>query len=324
MDASSGAFAAVSAEWSSWRVVYTRDGRRAAWIAGAPEPAMAIERHPSLIVAHFDGGKPRIEATPLAFAYSDLATPVLLAFDHEGRQAVLAGPTEVAMVDTLSGVTTARLDGVAAKAAEFLPDGLVRVLGHTAGIVVLDWNPLSGQRVERTRLTVANPSLARLLGLEGDRALVQDHRELLLLDVASGTHTRIARAERGLATSLALADGGVAAGFGSALWIVSPAGAVRKLIDLGPGQFVIGLAQAAADELSIGLFRPQRTIFVDIATGLIRREENGLVPAHGWADGLGDVAEPGSFSSRLYLTDDDALVELLPDRRRRVIVPAVD
>lgn len=324
MDGSTGAYARFSAERAS-RPVFTRDGRRAFWIARPPE-LFAIDRRPSLVVAHFDGGPPRLEELPLAGGEA----LYLLALDPEGRRALVYGRGFVAVVDALSGATTARLEATLVDAGEFLPDGRVRLLGRPGGlsaIVVRDWNPRSGDGVERARVPATARSVT--LGLRGDQALLSpDGRELLLLDIAQGKQTTVTRGESRNsllfgAARIGLADGGIAVGVGNGLWIVSPAGSVRKLIDLDPKDLIFGLAQPAADELAIGVLSPPRTRFVEIDSGRVRRDEKGLRPAGARQERLGDFPEPGSLGSRLFVTQDHALVELLPAGQRRVIVPAM-
>jgi hypothetical protein len=217
-------------------------------------------------------------------------------------------------------------------AGAFLPAGGIRLLANRAGIVVLDWNPRDGSTFERMRVAAAGAQ-AGLFGVRDDLALVSpDGRDLVLLDLAAGRQTTLARAPQHRRThafgaqAIGLAQGGLAIGLGNRLWVVSPAGEVAGHVELDAGVGILGLSQVAPDELAIGVLspaNPARTLFLEIPSGVVRREANGIRPAAAWFRRLNDAAQPGSLGSRLFVTEDDALVELLADEQRRVIVPAV-
>jgi hypothetical protein len=65
----------------------------------------------------------------------------------------------------------------------------------------------------------------------------------------------------------------------------------------------------------------RRTVFVDAATGAVRREEREILPA-GPREGRLPPPEPGSLASRLFTDLDGALIALEADGRRRVVVAA--
>jgi hypothetical protein len=84
--------------------------------------------------------------------------------------------------------------------------------------------------------------------------------------------------------------------------------------EVTPGQ----LALAPSSDSAAG----SETVFVDLETGSVKRRERGVRPAlyGGWRMGDAPVA-PGSFASRLFLTDERALVSIDPATwRRRTIV----
>ncbi len=331
MDAASGAYARFAAERATLPV-FSRDGRRAFWVAGAPE-LFSLDRPPALAVARFDGDRPAVHELPL----SESGASYLLAVDGEARLALLVCRGGVAVVDTASGATLggARLASLNPDVGEFLPDGRVRLVERSGtAIVVRDWNPRDSESVERVRVADAGHGLT--LALRGDHALVSpDGRELLLLDVEKGTRTLLARTppdrpaapHLGVARRMGLAHGGLAVAFGNSVVLVTPEGEVGRRIDLDPDEFVTSLVEPGPNQIAVGFRRAggSLTKVYDIETGSLIREEPGLRPAgNPWTKRLGDSPEPGSLGSRLYLTDDHALVELLANGKRRVVVPAVD
>lgn len=323
MDASSGAFASFSAERGGM-ALFTEDGRRALWTADAAN--LAVERRPALVTASFDSSGPHIDEVPLdGFE----GAPQLLALDPAGGRALVARSGRVAVLDTSSGAAIANLGGVDVGAGAFLPAGGIRLLANRAGIVVLDWNPRDGSTLERMRVAAAGAQ-AGLFGVRDDLALVSpDGRDLVLLDLAAGRQTTLSRAPQHRRThafgaqAIGLAQGGVAIGLGNRLWIVSPAGEVAGHVELDASVGILGLSQVKPDELAIGVMRPPGTLFLEIPSGVVRREAKGIRPAADWFRRVSASVKPGSLGSRLFVTEDDALVELLADGQRRVIVPAV-
>ncbi len=329
MDAASGAYARFAAERATLPV-FSRDGRRAFWVARAPT-LFSLDQRLSLAVARLDGARPSLQELPL----EEQGAFYLLAVDAEVPRALLSCHGCVAVLDTASGATLARSSSLNPDAGEFLPDGRVRLLERSgSSIVVRDWTPRDGASVERARLADAGRGLA--LALHGDHALVSpDGRELLLLDVETGTRTLLARTppDRPAATHLGgarrigLAHGGLAVAFGNSVVLVTPEGEVGRRIDLDPDEFVTSLVEPGPNQIAVGFRRAggSLTKVYDIETGKVIREEPGLRPAgNPWSTRLGDSPEPGSLGSRLFLTDEAALVELMPDGKRRVVVPAVD
>jgi hypothetical protein len=330
MDAANGSW--QPAPERAYSPVFTSDGRGAFWIASPAD--IALDRRASVVVARFGAGRPRIESTPadgIDVPPGDVV-PGALDVDAEGRRLLVAAKGFVAVVDTVSGATTARLAIADASDAQLLADGLVRVLslgtasGAPDAVLVTDWNPRTGARAERARFAVTGQPV--LLGLRGDEALISsDGRELLLVDVARKTRLTIARSEGRSRAPLwssratGLAGGGTAVGTEGGVWVVPKDAPARRLLELAAPDRAWSLVQPTPQELAIGILgHATRTVFVDLASGAVTRTESGLVPVVDSVRRWRTPVEPGSLCSRLYVSDADDLVELTPDGRRRVIV----
>jgi hypothetical protein len=123
--------------------------------------------------------------------------------------------------------------------------------------------------------------------------------------------------------ALVLADGRVALGMGSEVRILDAAGATLSVVPLPPKSQVDALREPEPGQLAVGVWslmlRNRRTLFVDAATGAVRREGPGLQAAGSMP---GAQPAPGSLASRLFTDEEGNLVAVEPGDRRRVILPS--
>jgi hypothetical protein len=337
MDGASGAYARFSAQRMTVPV-FTSDGRRAFWVAPPPEPFHADG--PALVVARFEGGRPTVSEVEL----SDVGDDALaIAIDGIGSRIVLAGPSWVALADASTARILARAQAPRVIAASFRSDGTLRLLEGPAvakgsgGFALADWDPVRGSLTERWRHPAEGPS--GLLAVHGDEAFVSiNGRDGALIDLESGA--RIA-----VETPWAKSDPTVRFGTGTPMFGVAAQflsngqlafagkGEMRlvgahetRIVPMGEGASVWALAETSPGELAVGLWGPSgrpRTVFLDAATGAVRREEKGLIPAtprYAFLAPGGRAPEAGSFASRLFIDQEGALIERRADGTRRVVV----
>ena len=330
---------------------FAADGGRAVWVAPAaswweifnPNPVPAFDAGDALlavpdagraepwyprrmlVVARLDQGDPVIVERPLEPRDASLA----LAVAADGQRVLLSGRSSVSLVDATSGRLLAGVSLSDVMSAEFLPDGVVRIFQKARGpgraaFIVRDWNAMDGAQVERARV----PGDFRrflLLAWHGDLAVVStDPRERALIDARSGAvrvfHSATADAP---GAALVLSGDRVAVSLGEEVRIVTRGGDTVASMPIEGGARVHALREPAPNELAVGLWtlslEGRRTLFLDAATGALRREEKGLLPAG--ARVSGPQPGPGSLASRLFTDLDGALIALEADGRRRVIVP---
>jgi len=350
MDAATGDWTRISAERLS-PLAFSPDGRLAAWVAtgrqlrsrlqsellpgvetGERVPILAdwavngIAWHGdpggSLLVARFPGGPPRIDEVALDPAD---AWQSVLALDAERARAALASRHELGIVDPGTGRVTDRLS-VDAKAAEFLPDGALRVYAWEGSVavgelVVLDWSPADGSRVERARVPGG-----LLMGLEtaGDRALAR------VVDAARGASSNVlvdvdggSTHQLGPGRARLLSGGEVALVGGGLLRVFDRAGSVRA--EWPFERRILGLVEWLPRQLALGVWEPggetwETTELFDLEAGRVLRSEPGLLPVGG--PGFAQhPPQPGSAGARLFRTRPGGLVSLEADGTRRVVVP---
>ncbi|HVD76231.1 MAG TPA: hypothetical protein VNH43_01415, partial [Vicinamibacteria bacterium] len=117
----------------------------------------------------------------------------------------------------------------------------------------------------------------------------------------------------------------VALSLGEEVRVVTRGGDAIARLPLEPRSLVYALGEPAPGELAVGLWTlsldRRRTVFVDAATGQVRHEEQGVVPA-GLYGGMipPPQPEPGSFASRLFTGPGGELVALERGGRKRQIV----
>ena len=224
-----------------------------------------------------------------------------------------------------SSLASAPLSG--ATAADFLPDGGVRLYRMETDryarstFVVLDWNPKDGSQVEKARAPGEGRMMMR--ARRGDLVVVSTGaRAKAIVDVARGSVRSFDSAHRG--TDLVLSTGQVALSLDEEVRIVTRGGETVASLPIGSEARVYALCEPAPGELGVGLwtrsFAGRRTIFLDAATGVVRREERDLVPSDSNLAGTGPSPKPGSLASRLFLDQAGALIALESDGRRREIV----
>lgn len=280
----------------------------------------------TLVVARLDRGGPVIDERPLEPRDASMA----LAVAGDGQRVLLVGHASVSLVGVGSGKLLAGLSLSDMLAAEFLADGAVRLFQRVRGpgraaFIVRDWNAKDGAQVERARVP-GDFHRFLLLARRGDLAVVSiGANEKALIDSSSGAVRRFDSATGDApGAALVLSGGQVALSLGEELRIVTPGGETVASLPLEARTRVYALREPSPGELAVGLWTPalegRRTLFLDAATGTLRREEKGLLPA-GSRFAVPEP-EPGSLASRLFTDDGGALLALEPDGRRREIVAA--
>ncbi len=327
LDGASGAYTRFSAERMS-DPVFTRDGA-ALWLARRPMPVQGVL--PTLAIARFPKEGPRIDEVDLADSWQDGS---VLAVADDGGRVVLGSPSEVGLVDAASGGTLARSQG-GAMGASFQPDGSLRLLqlstertGQT--LFASAWDPRRGSRGEMWRDEGEGALLILARSRERAFAYRPAARSAVIIDLASGDHVRVdlgptfdaKRGRPALGAALFLSDGSLAACLGRDLHLVGRGG--TRVLALGEQTPCFALAESQPGELAVGYWdligRSRRTVFLDAATGTVRRTEQDLLPASGRAMSGADAPEAGSFASRLFIDQEGALLELRRDGTKRVVV----
>ena len=146
-----------------------------------------------------------------------------------------------------------------------------------------------------------------------------------IIDTASGAMRRLDSATDDFpGAALVLSTGLVALSLGEEVRVVTRGGEAVARLALEPGSRAYALREPAPGELAVGLWTlaqdRRRTVFVDAATGRVRREEAGLLPAGPRYGGPTTQPETGSFASRLFTGPRGELVVFEPDGRKREIV----
>ena len=297
-------------------------------LLAVPDSARADPWYPelTLMVARLDRGGPVIEERPIELLD---AVSIALAVDAHGEQALLSGRSSVFLVDAASGKLLAGLALSDVAAADFLADGSVRLYRletrPRATFVVLDWNAKDGSQIERAR--VPGEGRMMLLARRGDLAVVSTGvREKAIVDAASGAVRSFDSGFSGAA--LVLSTGQVALSLDDEVRVVARGGETVASLPVGSGTRVYALCEPAPGELAVGLWTRslagRRTIFLDATTGVVRREEEDLLPAGSGHAGTGPSPEAGSLASRLFTDSDGRLIALEPDGRRREIVTSAE
>ena len=322
--------------------VFTANGETAAWVAPhvpwwsyvAPHvrevnPFTGSGYGLGLAVARLRSGAPEIEERPLEQPDWDTWA---LAVSDDGQQVLLSGRSSVSLVESASGRVLERLPLPDVMAGDFLPAGGVRLYlrevdsSGRGAFVVLDWGPKSAARVERARVPGDSRRLW-LLARRGDQAVVwMGGRGTTLVEAGRGTTRTLDSVSADHAgVALVLANETVALSRGADVRIVTREGEVLARPSIEAGMHVYALGEPAPGELAVGVWMrspdDRRTLFFDAATGAMRRQEAGLLPAAPWG-GMQPQPEPGSFGSRLFIGSDGKLVALGPDGRRRTVVPS--
>lgn len=336
MDGESGSYVRLAPERVTFPA-FTADGNAAVWVAPAvswwwyvaPDPGLlfpgAEARRAALAVARLGHGAPVVEERALEPPDAELA----LALDGDGQRVLVSRRSSVSLVDVASGrlVADAPLSNI--WAADFLPGGAVRFYqtprdGPEHAFVVLDWTPKDGKRVEKARVPV-DPRVF-LLARRGDLAVVSTGmRGKAIIDAASGTVQRLDSATADSPpVALVLSSGLVALSLGEEVRIVTRGGDTVARLPLERGSLACALREPAPGELAVGLWTlaqdRRRTVFVDSATGAVRRVEQGLLPAGVRYGAMDTQPQPGSFASRLFEDPGGRLVVFEPDGRKREIV----
>jgi hypothetical protein len=336
MNGESGAYVRLESEHVS-QPAFAADGATAVWVeppvpwwwyshehAWEPTAARGGYVSDTLRVARLGDSVPVVEEQRVEPGES---WSMALAVDSE--RALLSTASSVALVDLRTGRVISRAPGREPVAADLLPDGSVRLYeiepGTRGALVIVDWNPEDGARVERARTSASDRPL--LLARRGELAVVSTGtRSKAILDVATGMARPFTSATPDSpGAGLVLSTGQVALSLGEEVRIVTRDGETIASIPVEAGARVAALREPAPGELAVGLWAPalarRRTVFADASTGAVRREEKDLLPA-GPRFGLPLAPEPGSLASRLFADVEGTLLALEPDGRRRVIVAA--
>jgi hypothetical protein len=325
-DGRTAAWVAPAVPW--WAYVapeHLRTSLRGGWASELPAGSTAGT---ALAVARLDRGTPVIEEHSLE---GHEKTRMVLAMDEGAHRVLLSDAASVSLHDIDSGRDLGRAPFTDIMAAEFLPDGAVRLyrketIGPARAIVVMDWSVKDDSRIERARVSGEMPLV--LLARRGDLSVIsQNGHQRAVLDAGRGAVREFDSAVADLpGVALVLSTGQVAMSLGDEVRIVARGGGTVASVPIEPRARVYALREPTAGQLAIGLwtlsFEEPRTLFVDAATGVVRGEEKGLLPAGPRYAGTGPPPEAGSFASRLFTDQGGALFAIDPDGRRRVIVSA--
>jgi hypothetical protein len=310
--------------------VWSADGRRLAWRAdGRWRSEIA-----SVWVDVPDGA---INRVPIAAETRASVNP--LALSRDGQRLLVQERRTLRLIEVDTGRETGRGESGPVRVATFLRDGSVRMVVSPTGaasdgeLSLCDWDFRGPTVAVRWTLPTEGGARTRLTP-DGERLLVDGRRGLSLY--ASDGHRIAAPVEPwGGVNHVAaiLSNRGVLAveenGAALRLRVFGSDGQVR--IDTAiPGKFpVLFGGEPAPALISIGV-APRETLFIDAASGEIRRREPGMLPAGRWEDGRwadGDtstIPATGSVGTRLFWDTQHALVSVDPvsGPRRTVLTMA--
>jgi hypothetical protein len=263
--------------------------------------------------------------------YAGLALQ-LAALSDDGQRAVLATKERIAVVDADSGreAASATLDQLGGDARSsllysrwsFVGDTVVGFLPPgSAGLplVVSSFDFRTGRVTPGPRVE----GFDWVRQVRDGRALVMQRNALAIVDgvevhvLVPGT---LPQPSVDAATFL---DGGGAAALLANRLIVWNREGQRTLDAPRPAGafFISGEPRSGWLAVATSLYKTQETMFVDLVTGTVVREEKGLMPAGGWNDD--QTLPPGSPGARLFIGTRGEIVRLDPEtgRREAVLVP---
>jgi len=370
LDAESRRFArAASAERMGGWPAFSGDGRLAGWVAEGSTlrarrysellgsmGAAGDQRMPlladwfvnglrwrgdvggALILARFGSGDP--DTREVALDPGD-GWEAVLSLDPAAGTAVLASRRELGVLELGTGRVVARL-AVRPLAVDPLPGGRLRVFADepaAAGreLVVLEWDPASGERVDHIR--VGGGGSPFTLTRAGRQALVlmvaRGEQRLVGIDLATGETRALGEGPfqpRPVVPLAPLSTGEVAVlSSDGELQLLSPTGetlaswplgaSVWNVVEWRPGQLAVGLGRPGAVGWEPDLSPPRTEVF-DVSGRAPLRTEAGLLPAAPplWRPAP-QPAVPGSYGASLFLTEGGGLVRLGADGTREVVIP---
>lgn len=321
-------------------IMWSPDGRRVLWSAERPHSVELLSARvgapdiPIVGVGTEAAARVQFSSDPKRFLVIERGEvgQQPLALSSDGR--LLVGKQDALRLMDIEGQREIAHVAGHARAGVFLPNGAVRLLaGERRGSVsdwqVFDWDGKSDRTEVRATFSTEAPAHVRF-SPDADRLLVTEPRRLSLYVLDGGRLVTLidAWSAANRAAGL-LSDGGAFSVEESApglrLRIFGPDGATRASVAM-PGKFPVRLGgEPLPGLLSIGVDRwdtasLREALFVDVATGEVRRREAGLLPAARWGLWLGGPA-PGSASTRLFWDSQRALVRLDPlTGERRVLI----
>jgi hypothetical protein len=295
---------------------FSPDGRRAVWIEDGNPPALVLR----LLDA------PEFEARRSPLGGEGSAELWLAALSDDGRQALLASKHRIVIVDTDSGRETASagLDQLGAQSPvtysswSFVGDTVVGFLSaRGAPLVVTTYAFRTGRVTPGPRVE----GVDWVRQVRQGRALVNGVMGRGPMVMVDGTEARVLVAGPGLlGTAMLLSEGRVAA-------LVNRESDRRLVVWNREGRvtldlpFPAGVSVVAGEPrpgwlaLAADLGHPARTVFVDLGTGAVVREELGLTPAAAWN---GEQSLPaGSPGARLFVGSRGEIIRLDPETGRR-------
>jgi hypothetical protein len=259
-----------------------------------------------------------------------------LALSSDGR--LLVGARDaLRLIDIEAQREIAHVAGRAV-AATFLPGGSVRLLaverrGNVSDWQVFDWDGKSDRTDTRASFSTEAASHVRF-SPDADRFLVTEPRRLSLYVLADNRLLTLIDGWNAMNHASGLLSDGHAfsveeSGPGLRLRTFGPDGATRASVT-APGKFPVRFGgEPVAGLLALGVDRwdaasLHETVFVEVATGEVRRRETDLTPAARWGPWLGGLV-PGSGGTRLFWNAQHALVRLDPTTgERRVLIATGD
>jgi hypothetical protein len=311
-------------QWRSSRIAFSADGRRGVWIEHGDGPVLVLHR---------------LDDPAAAPIRSDLhglgEAPALAGLSPDGRRAALATSARIAVVDTDSGRVAASTTlvqlGVDARLPLLRPQGafvgneLVAffVLAPTGPLVVSSFDVLTGRTSPGPKLEgvdhvrTVRDGRALVSGRHGPLALVDRARATVLVPTGAQVHAVVQNAAL-------LEEGRVAACVdredGRRLLVWDEGGRSTLDVPFPPGATtVVGEPRRGWLALAAGPGQPLATSFVDIATGRLVRQVDGVIPA---AAAQGQDAPPPADSpaARIFVGARGEVVRLDPDTGRHEAV----
>jgi len=325
VNAAMGSFVRLGSAETLPGVVFSPDGRRAAWIhLFGPRPA--------LFTARLDGPEPivsRVAPTVSPSGGDDSDSPLSLSGDGARLLVRRAGGVEV--LDTATGRAVAQTALVEVWQGSFDSAHRVRLYrrlqtpSSKGGLALVAWDLESGEIRETGRIEDAG----RVTGLNGGRLLVPTWNgavETRDADTGARLHTFVPPGSSRTPHWEArfLEDGRVSLTTGDKtgwrLRVFSTDGEDLADVPIGGGDGAFVAGESAAGEVIVGVgsffdATRARTLFVDVSTGEVHAQEEGLLPECPWWWSPADprsTAAPGSRGTRLFTRPDGALVDRDP------------
>jgi len=332
VNAATGGFVRLGSAETLSRLIFSLDGRRAAWIR-------YLGPRPPLFVALLDGPQPVVSAIPRAVGphAQDHRWPISLSGD--GRRLLVGRGSGADVLETATGRLVAETSLAGVSQGSFDSANRVRLYrrlnepGSRGDLALVAWNLESGETRETGRVEGART----VNGLQGNRLLVSTWNGAVeTRDADSGarldTLVPAGSSHRPHWEGRFLEDGRVSliAGdeTGWRLRVFSADGDALADVPIGRAVSAFIAGESRSGDVVVGVLSASfvtRTLFVDVSAGGVRAQEEGLLPDMGALWSASDPRlspAPGSLGTRLFSRSDGALVDRDPTSgAQRILVP---